>query len=624
VTPVGHILELVGPPGAGKSTAAPVVMQRLRDRGFHPMTVDGAIEAALDRSLRGRAVRFAGIRRPYRRRVRALLVDVPGIASLPLVAPRLIGVLAGALVALPVSGGHRTAIALRVLRVVAAHRYLRSRLRPGEVVVADEGPVHRVVNLYAWRHATPEASIRRYLESAPLGDAVLELEASSAVATGRLRSRAGGLPERLRGTDDVRLRRFVDSAAAALTVARHHLEPRVRWVTVATERLSATAIAESLEALGFADPLGPSPACRSTPPYRPRGGMTVRRPGRAGAARPRRVDAATVPADVRDAWQLDTRLVLGLGAGGRSASLLVETAAGKRVVVKRYKQSMGTEAIRTEHDVLTSLAQHSFPAPRLVPSLDGSTLVCDEGGGRFAAFEYLDGYVPMHTRLSLPGDRPRAAFDGGQALGALHRTLADMATPYRPDTGFGSLSGPRVRGLDWHLERLVAHQPPRQADPVAKALPWVRERLAALDATLSEASPTRGLIHGDYGPYNLLVRLGAPIVVIDFELARLDWHLTDLATAIPRFAANRLRFSASAARAFVDGYRLCHPLSDDELQWLPDVASFLALRRVAVAWGRYVESGTDEWLAEAGEKLGLARTIANRRHGLVHLADGVW
>lgn len=614
-----RVLELVGLPGAGKTTAAPFVIEHLRERGFEALTVRQAMDAAVARSTRGRLLQVVGVGPPYRRRALVLLVDGPTAFALPLVAPRLTAALVDALWRLPVGWGHRAAIAGRALRAVAAYRFVAPRLRAGEVVVVDEGPVHRVVNLYAWRPATPVQPIRRYLNAAPLPDAVLEVRVPSGEAARRLPARATGLPERLRGADDGRVLRFVERADAALAVARAHLATRTAWVTLSGTSGSDSDIAQRLDELGFAS-FDAGIASRSSPIYRPLLGVTVGRPGRGSADRRRRIDGMAVPTVVRDAWDLDPFRAETLGAGGRSDSVLVSRFGGERLVVKRYKAGVDPAAVESEHFVLRALKERAFPAPRVVPAGDGTLVVCDGDGRRWAAFEVIGGR-PLHARMGLPGDRSRSAFLAGQTLGALHAALAGVETPHQPDIGFRSMTGPRVREIDWYLEGLAADGASGDSASIVLALPWARDRLATLDTRLVVAAPARGLIHGDYGPYNLLVQRGRPIVVIDFELARLDWLLTDLASAIPRFAVGRLGFSDGAACSFLEGYRSRHRLADDALRTLPEVASFLALRRVAVAWRRYLESGSAAWLTEATEKLGVARSIADGRHGLVRLAE---
>ncbi|HXG39600.1 MAG TPA: phosphotransferase, partial [Candidatus Limnocylindrales bacterium] len=150
----------------------------------------------------------------------------------------------------------------------------------------------------------------------------------------------------------------------------------------------------------------------------------------------------------------------------------------------------------------------------------------------------------------------------------------------------------------------------------------VARRLAELDALLAAAEPARTVVHGDFGPYNLLVRAGAPIVVVDFELARIDWRLTDLATALPRFAANRFRFSSRRAARFLAGYERRRPLGPSERALLPGVLEYLSLRRASVCWSRYAEDGRVAWLEEAAARAVLARALEAGRHPLAELAGG--
>jgi Ser/Thr protein kinase RdoA (MazF antagonist) len=148
---------------------------------------------------------------------------------------------------------------------------------------------------------------------------------------------------------------------------------------------------------------------------------------------------------------------------------------------------------------------------------------------------------------------------------------------------------------------------------------WIRDALCRLDDRLEAAEPTRTVIHGDYGPYNLLVRAGEPVVVIDLELSRVDWQLTDIATAIPRFAQRRLGFDAAAASRFLAGYRRRRELPRGELTLLPDVLAFLSLRRAIVCGAHYRETPADRWRAEATMRVRLARSILEGQHPIVDL-----
>ncbi|HEX2142120.1 MAG TPA: phosphotransferase, partial [Candidatus Limnocylindria bacterium] len=302
---------------------------------------------------------------------------------------------------------------------------------------------------------------------------------------------------------------------------------------------------------------------------------------------------------------------------GRSDVVSLSTDRGT-IIIKRYRASVDDPAIAGEHSVLLELGRRCFPAPRLVGGPSGETLV-RHAGERYAAFEALEGYQPAHALLSLPGAARRLARDAGRSLAALHSALDRFAPSGTNPDGLSWPDGGRVRPVDWYLERLSAATGGRGLDPDEQRR--AGERLAALETELPARLPRRAVIHGDYGPYNLLVRPGEPLVVTDFELARLDWSLTDLATALPRFAANRFGLSHRRALAFLDGYTAVIPLSEEERRLIPQVLEYLSLRRVAVCVGRWMSTGEQRWLDEAVAKVRQARMLRDGRHPLARLLD---
>lgn len=305
------------------------------------------------------------------------------------------------------------------------------------------------------------------------------------------------------------------------------------------------------------------------------------------------------------------------GGPGRSQNLIVETNAGKKML-KQYKNTVDLAAVQHEHEILTYLAAIEFPAPRLTTTRDGDSLY-KQDATYYAVFDVLEGYFQYHHYFFLPTQTRQFIAAAAQALGALHTALQDFTPAGTNQNGFTSRQGVRWRELDWFLDRLAACQaaidrvPPRQSDPIRDMFlahaPWVTERLATLDDVLGTAMLPRLIIHGDYGPYNLFFKRDAPVVILDFELARLDWRLTDLATALPSFARNRLGFNWNKLRWFLHAYQACCPVDTAELRLLPDVWLFLTLRRLVVCWQRYCDTAAQRWLVEAHQRLKLAQWI---------------
>jgi Ser/Thr protein kinase RdoA (MazF antagonist) len=298
---------------------------------------------------------------------------------------------------------------------------------------------------------------------------------------------------------------------------------------------------------------------------------------------------------------------------GRGESLVVDTSAGKKIL-KRYKATVGIEAIRHEHDILGYLARLGFPAPRLVTRPDGLTWSSDGSNESYALFDFLDGYFHYHNYWLPPRQTRQFIYDSGRALAALHQALRDFTPVGHNPSGFRSQDGERWRELDWFLERLAECRG-SAADRASRRrlgarLAPVETELPRLDDLLRRADLPRLIIHGDYGPYNLLFKAGEPVVTLDFELARLDWRLTDLAKAVPYFARNRLGFSRPKMAAFLDGYRSLAALPPAELEMLPLVWRFLALRRAVVCAHRYLQDGEAHWARQAEEKLQAASWLS--------------
>lgn len=578
-----RVIELAGAVGSGKSTLAPQLTRLL-------------IEAGVDAI--GQSDALAEVAGP---RIR-LTVDVPGGAAFAVRHPRLVMLVARQLLGAAIDWSHRRRIMGLVLRLGARRRFLDARLREGRVVVVDEGFVQRMVNVFAWRRgAISTRAIERYLRLAPIAETVVVVRADPAVATARARAR--GLPIRVEAKPAADAARFLERAGEVIDRAVPLLTARgVRLVEVD----NSGAMDRALEALRPLASGGPDLPRVTTPVARL--GFTLPRPRRVRkpVAGLREGPALGVVMEALDigAW----RAVRALGrATGRSGSVLVETPAGS-LVVKRYKPTVEIEQVRVEHAILAELEERGFPAPRLLRTPQGETIV-EADDAVFAAFCHVGGYRRSDDVLVLPpraGQRERLH---GATLGALHAALDGFVPRGVSPHGLVSVDGGRTRDLEWHLDLVERVERDPGLDPsVRDQLTEVRATLPALEAELNAAGFRRGVVHGDFGPYNLLVRDGAPILVVDFELARFDWRVVDLATALPRYGPGAGPRAERRMRGFLDGYRSMIDLAPGDVAAIPAVLAFLSLRRAVVCLARWQESRRPAFRAEATQKLALART----------------
>lgn len=316
-----------------------------------------------------------------------------------------------------------------------------------------------------------------------------------------------------------------------------------------------------------------------------------------------------------------------LDTDGRSQNWLLVTKGGNKIL-KKYKSAVEPEHILHEHSILSQLALMQFPAPRLNKDLHGESLT-EFGNSRFALFDYLDGYFQFHEQIFFPSQASTFLNFAAISLASLHDALRDFIPVGKNPNGFISREGSRWRDLSWFQEQLVASKqqtsqqlkvnPEHELNILHRRGRWIENRLTELEEILTAAPLDRVIIHGDYGPYNLLFKNGSPVVVIDFELARLDWRLTDLAYSMITFTRNRLGFQQKKMRQFIQAYQSASKLEAEQLDYLPLVWEYLSLRRLTVCWRRALDTGQKSWLVEALDRLQMIDWIAVHKDDMLKM-----
>lgn len=311
--------------------------------------------------------------------------------------------------------------------------------------------------------------------------------------------------------------------------------------------------------------------------------------------------------------------------GKRNEAWVLHNPRG-RLLLKRYKTTLTRAQIVHEHSILEHLEAADFPAPRLVRDEAGSTLV--EHEGRFyVIFDYLTGYARFDDYYYLPPQTHRLQTAVGRALGRLHNALNGFIPRGENINGFSSLTGERERDLNWYLARLeraraYADRLPG-GDPMRALLEerggWLGEQLQEISAGLTAANPERGIIHGDYGPNNMLFKPGAPLVVLDFELARLDWLLADVVAALSTTAV-KVGTRADWTR-ILTGYLSERRIPPEQLCLLPQVWQFQALRRAILCGEQYLAQPRPALFQEATRRIRRAAWAAARHAELASLAE---
>ncbi len=293
--------------------------------------------------------------------------------------------------------------------------------------------------------------------------------------------------------------------------------------------------------------------------------------------------------------------IRNLPVGRRNTNVAVETNAGRKLL-KGYRPQWQTETVRYGHSILTALAAADFPAPRLNTALSGDTFIQWQGT-HYALFDFEAG-TNYAGRFLLRGHRRRLMELAGATLARLHQTLNGFTPEGRHHMGFAGYVGSRWRDLNWHIDKVreLREKSAGLANPAERAAAqWLVENssyilgeLGRLDAGLANADLPRLIIHGDYGLHNLLIRKDGSAVPVDFELARLEWRLSDLVSCLSRFRYGkppRLAYDFESIGWFMDGYQAHYALRDEEWALFPQVWAFYRLQSAVQYWNSYFETG---------------------------------
>ena len=219
-------IEFIGMVGAGKTTIAQSLQSLLRDRGYTVLSRGEAVFICLERSFVGRLVHKLVPTAVWRRRIlRAFYIGGPRFWNqlyFVLTQPKLTWQIYQSQFRRDIPWWHRRIILNLFFRMAGTYFYLRHRLRPEEIVLLEEGFLHRAVNLYAWEVKELEVGIlRSYFSALPVLDLVIFIQTPISVCLERSQMR--GHPSRVELQDPKVLERFMAQASRIIQMAADFL-----------------------------------------------------------------------------------------------------------------------------------------------------------------------------------------------------------------------------------------------------------------------------------------------------------------------------------------------------------------------------------------------------------------
>lgn len=262
--------------------------------------------------------------------------------------------------------------------------------------------------------------------------------------------------------------------------------------------------------------------------------------------------------------------------GSRSApKLKIKATSGTYLLKRRSIRRHPLLRIRFAQSLQVELDAQGFPVAGLVPlRATGETLLVREDHV-YELFRFVEG--------SRYDKSARAAARSGECLARLHRFARAVDASQAPPASFHS-SGSVRTALHRLGQAIMATERKADAEKVEgtrKALQALYERACEEVDDLGFKRLSPGVVHGDWHPGNLIFRDGVVAAVIDFDSARSEPRITEVANGMLQFSlrgepgTSPLEWpsdlDASRLQGFLHGYLAAadRPLTLDERTMLP-------------------------------------------------------
>jgi len=210
--------------------------------------------------------------------------------------------------------------------------------------------------------------------------------------------------------------------------------------------------------------------------------------------------------------------------------LIIQAERGKFLLKRRARGKDSAAKVAFTHQIQLALAEQNFPLPRLVGTREDNNSMLALGGSIYEMFEYVEGD-------DYDGS-PEATRHAGCLLGLYHKLLEGFRSDYAPPKGSYHDAPTIQRAIRSTVSSLpLAGRPP--AEVVTATISYLEEtyRQCAEDAkSLGLDNWPEQIVHGDWHPGNMLFKDKHVVAVIDYDSARLQQRIIDVANGALQFS----------------------------------------------------------------------------------------
>jgi homoserine kinase type II len=218
----------------------------------------------------------------------------------------------------------------------------------------------------------------------------------------------------------------------------------------------------------------------------------------------------------------------------RAPKLVLKTENGAYLLKRRAKGKDDPFKVAFCHQLQLYLAAKQFPLPHLIGTADDNNSMLQWRGAIYELFEFIKG-TPYDQSLE-------STAESGRILGLFHKLLSDYEPQYEPPRGSYHAARSVNKALSYipgTLRKLDAAGRKVDLEPMEQTLQFLttlynEAAMRVNDLGLNDW--TQLIVHSDWHPGNTLYRGQRVVAVIDYDAARMQQRIVDVANGALQFS----------------------------------------------------------------------------------------
>jgi homoserine kinase type II len=257
----------------------------------------------------------------------------------------------------------------------------------------------------------------------------------------------------------------------------------------------------------------------------------------------------------------------------KSPKVVLKTTKGNFLVKRRARGKDDPFKVAFSHALQLYLANKEFPLPALVGTKQENNSLLQLDSGVYEVFEFIRGHAYKQDL--------EETHDAGRTLGKYHLLVRNYQPEFEPP--YGSYHDSRyvrdaLRRIPQNFGDNLGKLTAEEFEAVTRYLTATYDASARKVNEMGFGNWEVQIVHSDWHPGNMLFRDGRVVAVIDYDAARLQARVTDLANGILQFSMvagdedpmNWPEYcDEGRIKRFVRGYDSVNVISMAELQAVP-------------------------------------------------------